>query len=82
MSHWTVRAHELRAHQVGVLAEVLLSMDPDDPRLQERRYATTAAGDHAKLRGLPAIGRGVSGAIHGTNPEQALMAKESRRRQR
>jgi hypothetical protein len=77
---WRVKAHDLRAHQARVLADVLLEIDPDDPKLEDRRYATTLGGDHQKLRGLPAIGRGVSGAIHGTSPEQALMAKERRRR--
>jgi hypothetical protein len=33
-----------------------------------------------RLRGLPAIGRGVSGAIAGSNPSAALIAKERRRR--
>lgn len=31
-------------------------------------YRTTAAGDSCKLRGIPAIGRGVTGAIEGTSP--------------
>lgn len=32
----------------------------------------TAAGDERKLRGIPAIGRGVAGAIAGTNPHSVL----------
>lgn len=32
----------------------------------------TAGGDNKQLRGIPAIGRGVRGAIPGTNPEQAI----------
>ena len=31
-------------------------------------YATTLAGDSRKLRGIPAIGRNVRGAIPGTTP--------------
>jgi hypothetical protein len=31
-------------------------------------YATTLAGDARKLRGIPAIGRSVQGAIPGTSP--------------
>jgi hypothetical protein len=31
-------------------------------------YATTLAGDPTKLRGIPAIGRNVTGAIPGTSP--------------
>ena len=32
----------------------------------------TAAGDWQRLRGLPAIGRGCSGAIRGTRPGDGL----------
>jgi len=32
----------------------------------------TLPGDARRLRGIPAIGRSVSGCIPGTNPEQAL----------
>jgi hypothetical protein len=31
-------------------------------------YATTLAGDPTKLRGIPAIGKSVTGAIPGTSP--------------
>jgi hypothetical protein len=31
-------------------------------------YATTLAGDPTKLRGIPAIGKSVTGAIPGTVP--------------
>ncbi len=40
----------------------------------------TAAGDARRLRGVPAVGRGVPGAIPGTNPVGAVLARESRRR--
>jgi hypothetical protein len=35
----------------------------------------TLPGDSRRLRGLPAVGRGVSGHIAGTDPEQALLDK-------
>ena len=38
----------------------------------------TAAGDPRRLRGLPAIGRNVSGATVHTDPVRALLAKERR----
>ena len=38
----------------------------------------TAAGDAARLRGIPAIGRGCSGAIRDTDPVRSLLAKEAR----
>jgi hypothetical protein len=37
----------------------------------------TAGGDSARLRGVPAIGRGVSGAIRGTNPVAELLRRHS-----
>ena len=38
----------------------------------------TAPLDHRRLRGIPRVGRGVSGAIGGTDPMRALLAKERR----
>jgi hypothetical protein len=39
---------------------------------------THTAVDRLALRGLPAIGRAVVGAIRGTSPHGALMAKQPR----
>lgn len=39
----------------------------------------TAGGSWQGLRGLPAVGRGCSGAIPGTRPATALLAKERQR---
>ena len=65
MSTWTSRAHDLRTHQAMQLATVLNEVDT---QTLERAYRTTAGGDERKLRGIPAIGRSVSGAIPGTIP--------------
>lgn len=67
MSTWTVPAHQLAQEQARILAESLQALDLNDPAL-EQRYATTLAGDERKLRGIPAIGRGVAGAMPGTSP--------------
>ena len=40
----------------------------------------TAAGDRRLIRGIPAVSRGTSGAIVGTNPVAALLRKERERR--
>ena len=56
-----------------ILAEV-----GDEPPVSAA--GATAAGDPRRLRGLPAVGRGCGGAIFGTDPLRALIAKESRRR--
>jgi len=68
MSTWTARAHELRAAQARIVANILREIDPDDPVLTEHRYATTLAGDERKLRGIPVYARGVGGAIPGSRP--------------
>lgn len=67
MSLWSSKAHDLRAAQAKALAEIIRNVDPDDPPTA-KIYRTTAGGDERKLRGIPAIGRGVAGAIPGTNP--------------
>jgi hypothetical protein len=65
VSAWTARAHEQRQAQAACLAAVLRDADPI---VLERAYRATAAGDSRKLRGIPAIGRGVAGAVNGTSP--------------
>lgn len=64
---WQVPITQLRAHQARVLADILLSVDPQALE-QQHTYIATAAGDERKLRGIPAIGRSVAGAIPGTSP--------------
>ena len=43
---------------------------------------STAGGDSERLRGLPAIGRGVSGAIRGSDPLGEVIRREHRLRRR
>jgi hypothetical protein len=64
MNSWTVKAHHLLHHQATQLAQVLQDLEPE----QLQTYRTTAGGDERKLRGIPAIGRGVQGCIPGTSP--------------
>ena len=40
----------------------------DNQHLDHPPTYATAGGDNRKLRGIPAIGRGVTGAINGTSP--------------
>jgi hypothetical protein len=44
------------------------------------RWKVPVGDDLERLRGLPAIGPGVSSVMPGTQPERALLAKERRRR--
>lgn len=48
-----------------------LSRETDQPMPSR----ATAAGDTAKLRGIPAVGRGVPGAIRGSRPDSAYIAE-------
>jgi hypothetical protein len=63
---WTARAHEQRQAQAAALANILRDVSPAD--LEEKRYIASNGGDHLKLRGIPAVGRSVAGAINGTKP--------------
>lgn len=60
---WELNTYELRIHQAHQLAEILQDVDTD-----QEVFVTTAGGDEQKLRGIPAIGRGVAGHIPGTSP--------------
>jgi hypothetical protein len=42
----------------------------------------TADGDPARLRGLPAIGRSVSGAIRETDPERETVRRDEQQRRK
>ena len=77
MSLWTTPAHQLLQAQARILAEIVLDTNPDEP-VKNRAIIgyRSAAGDQQRLRLIPAIARGVAGAIPGTNPLQALLAKE------
>jgi hypothetical protein len=56
---------ELKAHQARVLAKILQDINPDE---QPSKYRTPPGGDNQRLRGIPAVGRGVAGAIPNTTP--------------
>ena len=78
MNSWSARAHELRATQARILADILLSIDADDPILDayKTRYSGSPAGHEKKLRGIPVQARGIGGTIAHTNPMSALMSKQ------
>ncbi len=81
MSFWQTAAHNLRAEQAKILARVLLENDEPLPARSRKLVGSRSAeNDAGRLRGLPAVGRGVSGAVPGTDPLRALLVKESRRR--
>jgi len=60
-------------------AKISKLVDESDDALR-MRAGSTVAGDPRRLRGIPAVSKvGVGGAILGTNPAAALLAKEDRR---
>lgn len=58
-----------RQAEADHLAQQVASILRENPDINIKRTAgATPAGDETKLRGIPAIGRGVQGAIRGTRP--------------
>lgn len=51
--------------QAALIRHALQEADPTTPL---HRHNPTLGGDPRRLRGIPAIGRGVTGAIPGTRP--------------
>jgi hypothetical protein len=72
---------EDQAKIAKIILETGCSADEAEVRAGVRLLSRSADGhDPARLRGLPAIGRNVSGAIRDTDPLQALLRKEGRQR--
>jgi hypothetical protein len=63
-----VKHHETRRNLEQQQARIILETGEDEPATNK----ATAAGDSRKLRGIPAIGYGVTGAIPGTRPGDRL----------
>lgn len=59
-------AHAERLHDERRLANILL--ETGEPAPTTTRAGATPAGDERRLRGIPAIARGVPGHIPGTRP--------------
>lgn len=59
--------HEIEArHALEQMRKIAL--ETATTPVDDEVHRTTAGGDERKLRGIPAIGRGVTGAIAGTVP--------------
>ena len=66
-----------RAESNRKIARIVLESGGTAESAKPVAYATLA-GDERRLRGLPAVARGVSGASPGTDPVGALMRKQPR----
>ena len=65
----------LLAEQAATLARILAELE-DSPA----STGQTAPGDGRRMRGVPIVGRSTAGgAVAGTDPLRALLAKEARR---
>lgn len=63
------------------ITQIILETGEVPPETNGKPLSRSADGhDPARLRGLPAIGRNVAGAIRDTDPVGALLRSESRRR--
>ena len=60
--------HTEAARDAQKIARIMLETGESAPITS--RAGATNGGDERKLRGIPAIGRGVTGAIPGTSPHQ------------
>lgn len=69
MSRIMPRYIDHRAHDQAKIARILIEVGEPAP---ETPAHGTAGGDERKLRGIPAIGRGVAGAIPGTAPHNGM----------
>jgi hypothetical protein len=69
----------MEREQAAKLAEILLEVGESAP---PEVSSHAIGGDRDRLRGLPAVGPGISGTSPGTDPVRALLAKERRRRGR
>jgi hypothetical protein len=67
---------QLQVEDQAKLERILAEVVDEEP---SSAAGATAPGDSRRLRGIPAVGRGVAGAIQGTNPVAELMRRESRR---
>lgn len=63
------RHHAEAQHHARIMADLALEADDGTPI---RITSTRPAGDERTLRGIPAIGRNVGGAIPGTRPDTAV----------
>ena len=67
-----VRRAQLEAEQARILAELAAEAAEADDDVPMR---ATPVGDWRRMRGLPMIGRGVAGAVSGSNPEREVVRR-------
>ena len=73
--------HEQQAEDLAKIAAILLETGGALPETVRGKPLTASADGHRddRRRGLPMIGRSVSGAINHSDPLKTLIAKENQR---
>lgn len=66
--HAQVQRARLDREHAALVARALRESAPE-----QRTFTATTGGDPLLLRGIPAIGRSVSGCIRGTDPEREAL---------
>jgi hypothetical protein len=74
LSLWAKR-RRLQADSERQLARIALEVGQDVPQ----QPSSTAAGDPRRLRGIPALARGVGGTLAGSDPYLETIRKERSR---
>ena len=72
-----------RAQEAAEHAQLLvqLALEEGCPQLV-RPSSQASAADPTDLRGVPVVGRGIGGAMYGTNPEGETIRRDEQRRRR
>ena len=73
----SLERRRLEAEHACIRDAILDDFGDNVPDWTPREVCTI--GNRDLLRGLPAVGRGVGGAIPGTDPEAELLRREARR---
>jgi hypothetical protein len=67
-----LRDHRLRQEQAKTLARIAAETGGNVQDERRRKILARGLGDHKALRGIPAIGRGVQGALPDSRPGDSL----------
>jgi hypothetical protein len=74
------RLREQRAHDAARVAQNVFDNGEAPPSDEKGRHTQTNGGDEEKLRGIPAIGRGVGGTMRGSDPYHEVARRDQQRR--
>lgn len=82
MPTFSLQMRRMIEAQKNVKLIARLALEADDGVKFERPKSAADAADTRSLRGLPAVARGVAGAIRFTNPEGEVVRRDEQQRRR